>query len=153
MEKYIQQLLADLANAHHPPELSTAEQVDSIMAHFEEIDRWTEPHPVTTFFQVCDIDPDQFPAAEQLTRIQMETIIHGVEALLTSWNHIIDWPEQLSIEFRYQLLRELMADEAYYFSQGHIHHDFCTGWAPDCVLKEHCNCLQFWKEELSSNRQ
>ena len=32
-----------------------------------------------------------------------------------------------------------------------MHFDFCSGYAPDCELKEHCPCLEIWNEEEDDN--
>lgn len=29
--------------------------------------------------------------------------------------------------------------------------DFCTGYSPDCVFKEHCPCLKIWNESTDED--
>ena len=28
---------------------------------------------------------------------------------------------------------------------------FCSGYAPDCVFKEFCNCLEYWNNPIDVN--
>jgi hypothetical protein len=31
-------------------------------------------------------------------------------------------------------------------NSGDMTFDFCTGYAPDCIFKEYCPCLEIWNE-------
>lgn len=147
MEKYIQQLVADLASAHHAPEEVMITQArQSFRESMEEIERWATKHDLQpTFMHLCNLTPEQLPPAEKLTPEEMEIIIKAIGRLFDTWNHEIDWPENVPVAIRYALAISLLDEEAYYISHGAIHHDFCDGNAPECVLQEYCPCKARWE--------
>lgn len=67
MEKYINQLLADIINAQRPeqPVQETnpvpVSDEEKMRQHFDEIERWLENNPVHTFSYYCGLEKELFP--------------------------------------------------------------------------------------------
>jgi hypothetical protein len=149
MKKYIEQLLEDLRAAHHTEEGVAQVELNeqTFEAHMEEIENWVSGNlPPSSFAGQSNIDQNRFPAPDQLTEEEMEAVIAGIEGLFGSWNNSIDFREGMPTPLRYTLAVSLMAEDAFYVASGMIHHDFCTGYAPDCELGEYCGCKQYWKD-------
>ena len=149
MKKYIEQLLEDLQGAHHAvvPVEAVEFNEETFEAEMEEIERWVSRElPSSSFLSHCNIEKDRFPDPEQLTEAEMEAVVAGIETLFGTWNHCIDFPRGIPTPFRYKLAVSMMAEDAYYLASGMIHHDFCTGYAPDCELGEYCPCKKIWEE-------
>ena len=41
---------------------------------------------------------------------------------------------------------EILDSKTTIVETGRINVDFCSGYAPDCVFKEYCSCLEIWNE-------
>jgi len=147
MHPYIPHLLADIAAAHRT-EIPEEEPEQTIEEHFEAIDRWLSgEEPEHTFGYYCGLDAEIFPPAEQLTDKEMKMIRKAFEQMMYSWNQGIDLPEGLPVAFAYSLMVNSLNHETSMVNSGCMHFDFCTGYAPDCELKEYCPCLEIWNEE------
>lgn len=68
-----------------------------------------------------------------------------------SWNLSVDLPHHVPTSFAYQIIVGLLDRETLIVNDGAITFDFCTGYAPDCELKEYCPCLKIWNEETDDD--
>lgn len=149
MHPYIPHLIEDIENAHRtangdPPkdsELSFEEQM-------EEVENWaTGSKTPPTLSQETGLTAEQFPPSAMLTELEMTMVIDAFQQMLSSWNMHAEFPADLPVSCAYSLLNTLLEEEAWYLPGGTMHFDFCTGYAPECELKEHCPCLEHWKEK------
>ena len=148
MHPYIPHLLADIAAAHRTeiPEEEAAEQ--TIEEHFEEIEKWVSgEEPERTFGYYCGLNSENFPPAEQLTDEEMKMIRKAFEQMMYSWNQGIDLPESLPVAFAYKMIVDSLDMKTNIVNSGGMSFDFCSGYAPDCIFKEYCPCLEIWNEE------
>jgi hypothetical protein len=95
----------------------------------------------------CGLLPEQFPPEAMLTEREMQIIIDAFQEMLSTRHIAADFPSGLPASRVYPLLVGLLKEEAWYFPGGMLHFDFCTGYAPDCELKEYCPCLKYWNEK------
>jgi len=146
MHPYLPHLLSDIAAAHRtetPPE--PVRQL-SFEEEMEEIERWTEGEPEHTFGYYCGLETINFPPPEQLTGEELKLVCEALGRLLSSWNSGIDLPEKLPLPLRYKFMVNALDEGFTVVNSGFMHFDFCSGYAPDCVFKEYCSCLEFWNE-------
>ncbi len=126
----------------------------TIEEHFEEIDRWLEgEEPPHNFGYFCGLDAGNFPPAEQLTDDEMIIIRKAFEHMMFTWNHGIDLPETLPVAFAYKMIVDSLNMKTNIVNSGCMSFDFCSGYAPDCVLKEYCPCLKIWNETNDEDRE
>jgi len=148
MHPYIPHLLADITAAHRTEILEITEREPTIEEHFEEIEKWLEGEELQhTFGYYCGLDSAIFPPADQLTNKEMILVRKAFEKMMYTWNHGIDLPESLPAAFAYKLIVDCLNRKTEIVNSGCMSFDFCTGYAPDCELKEYCPCLEIWNEE------
>ncbi len=151
MHPYIPYLLDDIAAAHgtEMPEYEEAEQ--EIEDHFEEIERWIneeeEEEPKHTFGHYCGLNSENFPPPEQLSDEEMILIVKAFEKMMYTWNQGVDFPENLPATSAYKLIVDTLNMKTNIMNSGFMTFDFCTGYAPDCIFKECCPCLEIWNEQ------
>ena len=150
MNPYVLYLLDDIKNAHRA---NSASNQESKPITFEEEMEAVENYATGTnippsLSHECGLSIDQFPPGSMLTEIEMQTIIDAFQEMLSTWNQSADFPPELPVSRAYPLLIGLLNEEAWFLPGGTLHHDFCTGNAPDCELKEYCPCLKYWNENV-----
>jgi hypothetical protein len=69
------------------------------------------------------------------------------QEFLETWHIQYHFPEHVPTSISYPLMVSLLNKEAWYLPGGYICYDFCTGYAPECDLKEYCPCLRIWESE------
>ncbi len=141
-------LLSDIVAAHRT-ETPGEEPPQTMEEHFEEIDRWISgEEPEHSFGYYCGLEPENFPPAEQLTDEEMTLVRQAFEKMMFTWNIGISLPEKLPAALAYTIIVGSLHMKIDIASSGQMHFDFCTGYAPDCVFKQHCPCLEFWNDPL-----
>ena len=149
MEKYVLQLIQSIQDAHRVATFS--EQLPKVISfedEMEAVEKWVsgDDAPPTLGYK-CGLSPFQFPPVEKLTENQMIIIMGAFQQMLASWNLRMDFPENLPTSKAYPLMTTLLEKEAWYLPGGTLVFDFCTGYAPDCVMKEYCPCLKYWNNK------
>ena len=147
MHPYIPHLLADITAAHRTEIPEENEVHQNAEEYFEAIDKWLSgEEPDRSFGYYCGLDPINFPPADQLTDEEMIIIRKAFEKMMATWNYGIDLPENLPVAFAYNLIVNSLNQETTLIDFGCMHFDICSGYAPDCELKEYCPCWEFWDE-------
>ena len=146
MKRYLDNLLSDIRNAHrstfHPN--TTAKKI-SFLEEMEIVENWVAGTvDQSTLSYHCGLQASEFPPENQLQSSEMEGIIEAFHEMLASWHIAADIPPNLPVQRAYPLLIGLLDKDVIYFPGGTMHFDFCTGYAPDCELKEYCPCLKHW---------
>ncbi len=145
MHPYIPHLLADIAAAHRTDIPHEEEAEQTIEAHFEEIEKWVSGEDAEhTFGYYCGLNSEDFPPAGQLSDIEMKMIRKAFEEMMHSWNHGIDLPKKLPAAFAYKMIVESLEMKTNIVNTGYMSFDFCSGYAPGCVFKQYCPCLDLW---------
>ena len=145
MHPYIPHLLADIEAAQRT-EIPEEKFHQSMEEHFEEIDKWLSGEtPDRTFGYYCGLDPANFPPVEQLTDEEMIIVRKAFEKMMHTWNYSIHLPENLPVPFAYELIVNSLNHESTLMDSGVMHFG-CSGYAPDCELKEYCPCWEFWND-------
>lgn len=150
MHPYLPHLLADIAAAYRKdnPEPGPPQTIEE---HFEEVERWMEgEEPAHNFGYYCGLESINFPPPEQLTDEEMKRILEAFNQMMFSWNLNIDLPERLPLTIAYKMTMETLDSKTEIVNSGHMSFDFCTGYAPDCIFKEYCPCLEIWNNEGNS---
>ncbi len=148
MHPYIPFLLDDIAAAQRQeiPEYEEPEQ--DMEDYFEEIERWFEGEEEHkhTFGYYCGLNSENFPPPEQLTDEEMVLVRKAFEKMMYTWNQGVDFPENLPPAFAYKLTVDMLNEKTNIPNSGFMTFDFCSGYAPDCIFKEYCPCLEIWNE-------
>ena len=147
MHPYLPHILSDIADAHRTIFPLVKEQLRNFEEEMEVIERWVEgEEPAHTFGYYCNLETINFPPAEQLTAKEMKEIITTFGQMMFSWNLGIDLPKSLPVPITYKMTVDTLDMKTEIVNSGMMSFDFCTGYAPDCVFKEHCPCLEFWND-------
>ena len=144
MHPYIPYLLSDIKAAHRIEIPITPVREMSFEEQMEEIEEWVEVDPPHTFGYFCGLESANFPPPEQLTKKDMNQVCKAFEQMMLTWNFCIDLPNNLPAALRYSLLIKNIDEKTTITNGGITHIDYCSGYAPDCPLKEYCCCLEFW---------
>lgn len=145
MEQYITQLLSDILAAHRVESRKEVFEEESLEDHITDIERWISGVEEQPFSYYCGLEAEAFPPGNQLSDVDMEKICDAFTAMLNSWNVDPYLPPELPLTRRYELLVGILDDEFTPFNCGTFVFDFCTGYAPECDLKEYCRCLDVWE--------
>ncbi len=147
MHPYLPHLLADI-NAACRTEIQVENKRPlTFEEEMEEIEKWVEEEdPPHTFGYYCGLESLNFPPAEQLTEADMKIVLEAFRYMMFSWNLATCFPENLPIPIAYRMTVEILDSKTTIFETGRINFDFCSGYAPDCVFKEYCSCLEIWNE-------
>jgi hypothetical protein len=149
MKSYLTFLLQDLKKAHRASiQDPVGDAPKTFLREMEAIEQWASgKNPPATFLEYSGLTTEQFPPPEKLTQEELATIVGAFHEMLATWNMQTDFPPDFPMERAYPLLIDLLKREAWYLPGGTLHFDFCTGYAPDCVLKEYCSCKKYWDQE------
>ncbi|MBS1749266.1 MAG: hypothetical protein JST63_05140 [Bacteroidetes bacterium] len=144
MHPYIPHLVNDIEAAHRKdlPLVAKEEPEMTMEEHFKAIDQWVSGIDEHPFSHYCGLTTESFPPAQQLTDEEMNIIIAAFTKMMDSWNLSVDLPRHLPISFAYELMVGLLNRETVIADSGCYCFDFCTGYAPDCELKDYCPCLK-----------
>lgn len=147
MHLYLPHLLSDIAKAHRKDIPLEKEFPQNFEEHIEEVERFIAgEEPKHTFGYYCGLEAIDFPPSDQFTCNEIKQVYQAFEKLLYSWNASIDLPEKLPLPLRYEFMVNTLAEGFTVINNGIMHFDYCNGYAPDCVFKEYCSCLEFWDD-------
>jgi len=152
METYIKQLVADIQQAHRAPQKTTIKEEGlAFEEQMEAVERWaTGEGSPSTLAETTGLAIEQFPPSQKLSEAEMIEIMNAFQEMLGSFNMSADLPDILPVARAYPLMVSLLKEEAWYLPGGTLHFDFCTGYAPECELKEFCPCLEIWNKPLET---
>ena len=152
LSRYVQQLVEDIRNAaknapKQPEHGPTTD--DELTAHFEEIDRYLNPDNETDvkIGSWVGLSTANFPPKEKLNDEEKEAIISELHHTLFHFNFAVDVPDELPLDFHYDLMLRTLDYETMMTSFGTVTMDFCGGWPDDCELKQYCTCRHFEFED------
>jgi len=143
---YIPHLLKDIAAAHRINEETKEELQKTFEEEMEEVERYVSEEPAHTLGYYCGMKAEDFPPPEQLSEKDMRTVCKAFNEMLWTWNFTIDLPKNLPASFAYTLMVASLDKKTFIAISGFVSFDFCTGYAPDCELKEYCPCLEYWNK-------
>jgi len=148
MHPYIPHLLSDIASAQRiEPEAAVYPQ--TFEEEMEEIERWVAgEEPLYSFGYYCGLNPAQFPPSAQLSNEEMALVNKALRKMMFTWNLDASFPSDLPIPFTYDLLVKTLNEKTSIPNSGFMCFDYCSGYAPDCIFKEYCSCLQYWNNKV-----
>lgn len=147
MHPYIPYLLEDIAAAHQP-EIQHELSPKTFEEEMEEVEKWIAgEEPPHTFGYYCGLKQEQFPPPEQLSGEDMKLVCDAFQKMMFTYNLGIDLPENLPVAFAYKITVDTLNEKTDIPTIGMSHFDYCSGYAPDCIFKEYCPCLEFWNKE------
>lgn len=157
MHPYIPHLLEDIEKAHRTASDVVQPARDmSFEEEMEALEDWDDH--AFTFGYHCGLDPINFPPPEQLTTKDIKIVNRAFRKMMASWNISSDLPGQMPARVAYSFIVDSLNEKVPIVDNGFVGIDFCTGYAPDCKLKEYCNCLEFYnsledddKDELTGD--
>lgn len=117
------------------------------MAYIEQYLNGT-PGPLS---KMLGIDKIQFPPAGRLTDAQATLLYKGMEELLQAFNFYPDFPEDLPLINKYEVLRAHWEMEVIGVSAGEVHLEFCDFAPAGCPFPvEYCTCRAIEEEEMQA---
>ncbi len=155
MHPYIPHLLADIAVAHRTEMPAASMPPMSFEEEMEEIEKWVAgEEPDHTFGYYCGLNAVDFPPAEQFTEGEMKLVLKAFNRMMFSWNLDISLPDTLPVALAYKMTIDTLNSKTHIVNSGMMGFDFCTGYAPECIFKEYCPCLEIWnrKEDEDNNK-
>lgn len=149
MHSYLPHLLDDIAAAHCKENLDEIPYTKTFEEEMEEIERWVagEDHEYT-FGYYCGLQAENFPPPEQLTTTEIEMVNKAFKRMMFTYNHSADFPKTLPPAMTYSLLVNTLNEKTFIPRDGFVGFDYCTGYAPDCIFKEYCSCLEYWNSPI-----
>ncbi|WP_027377102.1 hypothetical protein [Kaistella palustris] len=141
-------LLRDINNAHRLHEDYEEETEHTLEVYFEELENYlngSDSGP--TFSDHCGIESQYFPPADFFSVNELELICEAFDKMMLTYNLTIDYPENVPVSFLYGVMVKTLDAQTSLTGQGMVHFDYCSGFAPDCVWKEFCPCLEVWNRE------
>lgn len=153
MHPYLPHLLGDIATAHRT-EIPLEEKPPlSFEEEMEEMENWFERNePAHSFGYYCGLEAANFPPPEQFNNDEITMVLDALKQLMFTWNLGISLPESLPLPVAYTLMVDTLNTKTDIVNSGMMTFDFCSGYAPDCILKEYCPCLEFWDEDLAGDK-
>jgi len=151
MNRYIKQLIEDLAQAEAQPTPpldfgSTSEDFQKTM---QRIEQW-EKMPAK---DMLNVSYEELPPAEMLDKMQIQKLLLAIFNALAAKGTQVHVPaDHVPVEIVYTEIREKFKDGFHVMPGWTI--DFCSGWCPDCAFAHYCNtCMESWtKEDLEKER-
>jgi hypothetical protein len=144
MERYISQLLADIAAASRSENNATpVAQEETFESYIAEVERYLSGEGAKPLRRILGLEEIQFPPIERLTDQQMLHVISAFKNCLDSWNVSLEMPEKLPISLKYTLYISTLASTINIVNSGTIHLEACTYCSDNCLLGEYCECKEF----------
>jgi len=151
MEKYIDQILADLKaavkNVPDAPDFGDTEE--SFTEAMDSIVHAPEQEPKKMF----GVSYEELPPVEKLNESQMQRLVEAIIDTLDAFGVSVHLKDNMPTAFRYKILRNRFKDSIPYMPGWNI--DFCTGSCPDCEILDYCDGWKnIWtKEELEAEQK
>lgn len=152
MHPYLPHLLEDIIAAHRTEQPEQASYPKTFEDEMEEAERWVEgeDHP-HTFGYYCGLKAESFPPPEQLTKKEMQIVMKAFHHMMFTWNNSADFPTTLPVAMAYSMLVNTLNEKTFIPDHGFAGFDYCTGYAPGCIYKEYCPCLEIWNKPVDKN--
>lgn len=151
MHPYFPHLISDIAAAHREDILPENDLGQDFDEHIAELENFLENGEyMHTLGYYCGLDAEDFPPSAIFSDEEVRLICESFEEMLSSWNAALSFPENLPLSVRYKLTVAILNEGFHVLNSGTMNFDFCTGYAPECALKEYCSCLEVW-DDLSDD--
>ncbi|MEX1191605.1 MAG: hypothetical protein WED10_06235 [Brumimicrobium sp.] len=147
MNRYIHQLIEDLDEATlHVQDASEFcsdnffDEDENDIIDFELFEAILEgkEKPLS---QIVGIERDLLPPANRLNAQQIDSLYPHIEDLLFSYNFDLNFPDGVSTELKYSMIRDIWEDKFLYSSMGFCTIDFCDYDCDFCPFgSELCSC-------------
>lgn len=145
MERYVQQLLADIAWAR--------ENVPEPWWHFvapdeeedEEFSPWSEDveqAPRKSLEEWTGIRREQLPPAHLLSQRQLERLLEALKEMLSAYNcHVVFQQADIPEQVQYDIIRRRFDQEVPQLRTNDYFFEFCApGEDSTCLLGQYCEC-------------
>lgn len=146
MEKYLEQLIEDLREAHsRAPQFKVREDMteQDILDELREIDRMIHEEPPNPFKNIFGLNPDLFPPAHMLTSKQAEHISEEILFLWSAFNIEPVYPDNFPLANLYPLLVQKFKEPFLYFPGGITGLELCSYDPSQCPFgDDFCSCKE-----------
>ena len=157
MQKYVNQLIEDIRNAHRAEEenptnpgehLDGMEEDEDISEHFEEVERYlnSDGEMEPTFAEHCGLNKVAFPPADRLSDQQKIDICAAFEKMMESYNAYPTMPDVLPTNIAYETLVGVLDVRLFLPKLGMVGIEFCDYEPEKCQFGEYCTCKEFEDE-------
>ena len=132
------------------PIRNTHEAANRHGEEFEEKLFEMETSPNIPCKKLFGVSFEELPPANKLTETQMQELIDAIEDTWSVFGIGACFPDEIPLQLKYELVKDTFLDDIHYMPGWQMTHDFCTGYCPDCKLKDYCeNCIHDWANDES----
>lgn len=153
MDKYLQQLLADIryATKNVTWPYASNERDATSLADWISDEEEEKTAPRIQLETWTNIKQSQLPPDHLLSDEQVEVLYKALEEMLKAYNYNATFLFSLPTRIRYQVVRANFSQEAIQkqWHTGFFELCFTNKSHPDCLMGEYCHCAYF--EEMSAN--
>lgn len=152
MDRYIEQLIEELANAEANP-ISDNDLAQSY-EDFEKQMQAMEDGQKIKSESLIGISYEELPPVESLNNMQIQKLLIAIFNALSAKGTKISVPGNgVPVEIVYEEIRDMFKEGLYEMPGWTI--DFCSGWCPCCKFGDYCDsCREIWTmEELEKERR
>lgn len=151
MQRYVQQLLMDIADATQNYQEPFAEKKVSLHDWVPAEEEEATAH-VRNLCEWTGITPDMLPPASMLGEDELHQLLESIKKMLETYNCHFVLQTEVPEQFQYETIRQNLNQEVK-VRQWHMgFFEMCKSGTPSktCVLGEYCQCAFY--EELFSER-
>jgi hypothetical protein len=153
MDNYLIQLVNDMRKAakNVPDPQTLIDEADLDLPKefemFADVELYLHG-PLQKISEITGIDTAALPSGKKLTGSQMSFLYDEMKRLLNAYCFYPDFPEGLSVEIKYRLLRKEWENKHVLTATGHTGIEFCSYLPEECPFpEEFCSCKDFLEEE------
>lgn len=140
MQHYLNHLINDLREA--------SENVPPVPKYFSDSPYWKleyiiewEQAPFEKMDELLGIEVFAFPPSDKLNNAQLTQLVEEIEKLWSAYNFYPDFPDDLPVIIKYELLISFMSKEKVQYLKQSSEFDFCEVDPDTCVFGEDfCRC-------------
>lgn len=143
MHTYLDQILEDLRAAQaQPPEATKFFSHEAAGDPIQEVEAFLKS-PQHDFAYWTGISQEALPPLEALPADRVQELVDELKALWRAHKVEPLFPPNTPAWGQYRALRACWTSEV--GTNVTCTFDFCTGYAPDCVLEDFCPCKETWE--------
>ena len=140
MQKYIDQLIADIKQTIKEIDLDTPDTEPTIDDILAESERFVENDALVSMFAHFGFKKEDFPPEDKLSDSQVEKLTFAILIMWAIFNYTAVFPDEIPPRLLYPLLCKRMEEPTLLMEYGHINIEFCEYNPETCPFGKYCDC-------------
>ncbi|MCB0608936.1 MAG: hypothetical protein KDD12_14580 [Lewinella sp.] len=146
MHPYFPHLLRDIQEASERREPQLPRKDEEILP--PGVEAWLAGEPLETMAEQFSLSREDFPPAIVWSEEELGRLVAALEQLWYKFHFIPEFPKNLPLTQRYDLLIEALERETPTMEYGFFHIEFCDFNPESCPFgHDYCSCLKSFKPE------